>query len=94
VSIAQLGALAEPFALTAPRGVLSDARPCLVFDRGAPLPLFADDDVGVLKHCERVARSADLLWVAGRLLEHAGQLMLRPLALGLRDASGPRYERL
>jgi hypothetical protein len=95
-AIAELGALAEPFALTAPRSLTLDdrARPSLVFERGAALPLFADDDSGVLKHCERIARSATVVWVAGRLLEHAGQLMLRPLALGLSDASGPRYERL
>jgi hypothetical protein len=93
-AIAELGALAEPFALTAPRSLTFDARPSLVFERGAALPLFADDDSGVLKHCERIARSATVVWVAGRLLEHAGQLMLRPLALGLSDASGPRYERL
>jgi hypothetical protein len=93
-AIAQFGALAEPFALTAPRAVLHAARPSLEFERGAPLPLFADDDPGVLKHCERLARSAAVVWVAGRILEHSGQLMLRPLALGLRDAAGLRYERL
>lgn len=93
-SIAELGALAEPFALTAPRSWQFDARPTLVFERGAPLPLFAEDDSGVLKHCERVARSSTVLWVAGRLREYAGQLMLRPLALGISDPSGPRYERL
>lgn len=93
-SVAELGALAEPFALTAPRALTFDARPSLAFDRGAPLPLFAEDDSGVLKHCEHVARSATVVWVAGRLLEYTGQLMLRPLALGLSGASGPRYERL
>lgn len=93
-SVAKFGALAEPFALTAPRAVRREARPSLLFDRGAPLPLFADDDPGLLKHCERLTRSAALVWVAGRLLEHAGQLMLRPLALGLQDGSGLRYERL
>jgi hypothetical protein len=94
VSVAELGALAEPFALTAPRGLQSDARPSLLFERGAPLPLFADDDPGVLERCERVARSAQVGWIAGRLLEHAGQLMLRPLAVALQDSAGVRYERL
>jgi hypothetical protein len=93
-AIAELGALAEPFALTAPRSLQLDARPSLMFDRGAPLPLFADEDSGVLKHCERIARVSTARWVAGRLLEHSGQLMLRPLALGVMDAAGPRYERL
>jgi hypothetical protein len=93
-SVAEFGALAEPFALAAPRALQRETRPSLLFERGAPLPLFADDDPGLLKHCDRLARSATLVWVAGRLLEHAGQLMLRPLALGLRDSSGLRYERL
>jgi hypothetical protein len=94
VAVAELGALAEPFALTAPRSLKLDVRPSLVFDRGAPLPLFADEDSGVLKHCEHIARASTVLWVAGRLLEHTGQLVLRPLALGVMDAAGPRYERL
>ena len=93
-AIAELGALAEPFALTTPRSLTVAARPSLEFERGAPLPLFAEEDSGVLKHCERSARAAKVEWVAGRLLEYNGQLMLRPLALGLTDASGPRYERL
>ncbi|HET8933757.1 MAG TPA: hypothetical protein VFN67_09970 [Polyangiales bacterium] len=93
-AIAEFGALAEPFALTAPRGVQREARPSLLFERGAPLPIFTDDDPGLLKHCERLSRASTLVWVAGRLLEHAGQLMLRPLALGLQDGSGLRYERL
>lgn len=93
-SMSEFGAVAEPFALTAPRGVQRDTRPSLLFDRGAPLPIFTDDDPGLLKHCERLTRASTLVWVAGRLLEHAGQLMLRPLALGLRDGSGLRYERL
>lgn len=93
-AIAEHGALAEPFALTAPRSLTFDARPSLVFDRGVPLPLFSEDESGVLKHCEQLARSATVVWVAGRLLEYGGQLMLRPLALGLTNGSGPRYERL
>jgi hypothetical protein len=93
-AVTELGALAEPFALAAPRAFQSDVRPRLLFERGAPLPLFADDDPGVLKHCERALRSARLLWVAGRLLEHDGQLMLRPLSLALQDDSGMRYDRL
>jgi hypothetical protein len=65
-----------------------------VFERGAPLPLFADDEPGIRKQCERLLRSSAVSWVAGRLLEHAGELMLRPLALGLRESARWRYERL
>ena len=93
-AIAELGALAEPFALTTPRGLQLDAGPSLILERGAPLPLFAEEDSGVLKYCEQVARASTVTWVAGRLIERGGQLMLRPLSLGITDAAGPRYERL
>jgi hypothetical protein len=93
-AISELGALAEPFALVAPSGYQPDALPRLLFERGAPLPLFAEDEPGIQQQCERLLRSSAVSWVAGRLLEHDGQLMLRPLALGLQDAAGWRYERL
>lgn len=93
-AVAELGALAEPFALTAPRSLHSEGRPSLEFDRGAALPLCEDQEPGLLKYCEQLMRRVNVVWVAGRLLEQDGQMMLRPLAVGVQEASLLRCERL
>jgi hypothetical protein len=90
----KFGALSEPFALAAPRGVDHRAQPALVLDRGAALPLFAEDEPGLLRRFEALIEDASLAWVAGRLCDRDGRLMLKPLAAGLLAGDGVRHERL
>jgi hypothetical protein len=89
----QFGALSEPFVLTVPRGVERTAQLALLLDRGPALPVAADDEVGVLRHFEELIGGATLAWVAGRLFDRAGQLMLKPLAAGILDGDRVRHER-
>jgi hypothetical protein len=90
----QTGALAEPFALVSPRSIAQGAPSVLMLDRGAPLPLAADDEPGVLRRFESMSVKETPLWVAGRLFDRAGQLMLKPLAAGILSADRIRHERL
>jgi hypothetical protein len=85
--------LSEPFVLTVPRGVERGTL-ALLFDRGPVLPLSADDEPGVLRRFEELLDRAALAWVAGRLFDRAGQLMLKPLAAGLLEGDQVRHERL
>ncbi|HEX4355178.1 MAG TPA: hypothetical protein VHZ95_19735, partial [Polyangiales bacterium] len=89
----QFGALSEPFVLTVPRGV-ERGMIALLFDRGPTLPLSADDEPGVLRRFEELLDRAALAWVAGRLFDRAGQLMLKPLAAGVLEGDQIRHERL
>jgi hypothetical protein len=89
----QFGALSEPFVLTVPRGVERAAQLALLLDRGPALPVATDDEVGVLRHFEELIGGATLAWVAGRLFDRAGQLMLKPLAAGILDGERIRHER-
>jgi hypothetical protein len=89
----QFGALAEPFALTVPHSV-RHAPLALRLERGPLLPLTADEEPGVLRRFEAVLQSGTLAWVAGRLVDRAGQLMLKPLSLAVVVDDRIRHERL
>lgn len=93
-AVTMFGALAEPFVLVTPRALESGPTPCLALERGAGLPLMAEDEPLVLKRFEHICAAAPPLWVAGRLVQRAGQLMLRPLAAATREGSVLRHERL
>ena len=90
----QFGALSEPFALTAPRAIDHGAQLALVLDRGPVLPLATEDEPGALRRMEDLAEASTLAWVAGRLFDRAGQLLLKPLAAGFVDGDRIRHERL
>jgi hypothetical protein len=89
----QFGTLSEPFVLTVPRGVERASQLALLLDRGPALPVAADEDVGVMRRFEELIEGAALAWVAGRLFDRAGQLMLKPLAAGILDGDRIRHER-
>ncbi len=83
-SIERYPGLAEPFAIFAPARVVKEPAPALLDSEGTPLPLARADDAG---------RSAALLaylgdkspeWVAGRLVDAEGTLLMIPLSVGLR----------
>lgn len=75
--------LAEPFALVSPDSVVHDERPHLLDDAGAPLPLTGDDDPSILTSFAELTRVSEPAWVAGRLLDREGTLMMRPLSLAV-----------
>ena len=93
-AVLQFGALAEPFVLIVPRALEPGPVPCLALERGAALPLTADDEPLVLKRFEQICAKQPPLWVAGRLVQRAGQLMLRPLAAAILEGPNVRHERL
>lgn len=92
--LSQFGALAEPFVLISPKAFEPGSSPCLALERGAALPLTADEEPLVLKRFEHICAAQPPLWVAGRLVQRAGQLMLRPLAAAIVDGATLRHERL
>jgi hypothetical protein len=103
-SLAKHGALSEPFALVMPEAFEQTPIPALILDRGPPLPIGTDDESGVLARftelCQGApgssesARPIRVAWVAGRLFDRDGLLMLKPLAAGAVTATGLRHERL
>jgi hypothetical protein len=104
-ALQRYGALSEPFALVMPDSFELAPLPALLLDRGPPLPLGTDDDSGLLGRfvelCQGTATASDqpahperVAWVAGRLFDRNGLLMLKPLALGILTSAGLRHERL
>lgn len=103
-ALSQHGALCEPFAMVLPQAFEHEPQPALLLDRGPPLPIGADDDPGSLRRFDELcqtllfptdpARALRLAWVAGRLFDRDGLLLLKPLALGILTDAGLRHERL
>ncbi len=92
--VAQFAGLHEPFAIVAPAAISRDAAPALVDEHGRMIGLSAPDDGGVLRRIEELTEQAPAAFVAGRLLDSRGSLVLRPLALGILDGEQLRHERL
>ena len=90
----QFGALFEPFALLAPRALQRGPQLALQLERGAPVPLVADDEPGVLARFASVLGDATPAWVAGRLALRGDALSLRPLSAALVEGDHVRHERL
>ncbi|HET6332938.1 MAG TPA: hypothetical protein VFG30_06970 [Polyangiales bacterium] len=104
-SLSRQGALSEPFALVMPDSLELTPIPALILDRGPPLPIGVDDDSGALDRfialSEGTATASDhpqrplrIAWVAGRLFDRDGLLLLKPLAVGILTSTGLRHERL
>ncbi len=84
--LSAFGALSEPFVLLAPSALRRGEVLGLVDHREQVLPLCQDEDLGGVRRFEDLTAATLPTWVAGRLLDRDGRLMLRPLALGiLRD---------
>lgn len=104
-SLQRHGALSEPFALVMPDSLELTPIPALILAQGPPLPVGVDDDSGLLNRfvelCQGTATASDrparplrVVWVAGRLFDRNGLLLLKPLALGILTSTGLRHERL
>jgi hypothetical protein len=92
--LSAFGVLSEPFVLLAPTALRRDDVLGLVDERGQLLPLHQDEDLGWVRRFEDVAAVTLPAWVAGRLLDRDGRMMLRPLAAGILRDDTLIYERL
>lgn len=85
---------AEPFAVVAPRSFEQNGGPLLRDDEGLPLPLARADDPAAVEVLARHCPTSGPRWVAGRLCDAGGVLMLVPCSVGLPEGDGTRFVRL
>ena len=92
--VRQYPALAEPVAILRAEGRLREDSSgfSLEDDEGAAIALRAT--AGAADFLRRLDAPATARWVAGRLAESEGKVVLDPISLGLMDPSGPRVVRL
>ncbi|MDH5491922.1 MAG: hypothetical protein OEY14_08205 [Myxococcales bacterium] len=93
-SLVEFPALAEPFCVAAPASWERPGGLVPVDIEGDALPIATADEPGFTAALEALTASAEPRWVAGRLIDHAGGLMLRPFSLGLSGPDGPIFYRL
>lgn len=85
---------AEPFAIAAARRFGTEGGPVVYDDEGEPLPFARADDPAAVEVLESVVPPEGPRWVAGRLVDVAGVLMMVPCAVAIPDGDGSRYVRL
>lgn len=85
---------AEPFAIVAPRSFESRDGALCRDDDGQPLPFARADDPAAVEVLQRLCPPGGPRWVAGRLSDAAGVLMMIPCALALPDGDATRFVRL
>lgn len=79
-AISTFPGIAEPFAIVAQESLVLEPTMCLLDAKARPLRLTGGQQPEGLEQLKRLARAATPLWVAGRLVDAAGTLQLRPLA--------------
>ncbi len=85
---------AEPFAVIAPRSFDVRGAPVCRDDEGQPLPFARADDPAAVEVLGRVVPPGGPRWVAGRLSDAGGALMMIPCAVAVPDGDGARFVRL
>lgn len=85
---------AEPFAIIAPRRVDNDGGLVARDDDGHPLPFARADDPAAVEVLESVLPAEGPRWIAGRLTDVAGVLMMVPCSVAVPAAGGTRFVRL
>lgn len=85
--------LAEPFAIVAPQAV-GGASLSLLDDAGYALPLTGGQEPGVLAYLQELFEHEVPAFVAGRVVERQGALMLRPVSVGFADGAAMRHVRV
>lgn len=85
---------AEPFAVVAPRSFRTADGVVGHDDEGQPLPFARADDPAALELLGKVVPPAGPRWVAGRLTDVGGALMMVPCAVAIPEGDGARYIRL
>ncbi|HJL14146.1 MAG TPA: hypothetical protein RMH99_00750 [Sandaracinaceae bacterium LLY-WYZ-13_1] len=84
---------AEPFAVVAPQR-WSEEEIVGYDDDGEPLPLARADDPGAVDVLGQMVSAQGPVWLAGRLVDVEGALMMVPCALAVPDGGGSRLHRL
>lgn len=85
--------LAEPFAVVAPHAV-GGSTLTLFDEAGHALPLTGSQEPAVLAFLADLCAEETPAFVAGRLVEQRGVLLLRPVSLGFPDGTGIRHVRV
>lgn len=85
---------AEPFAVIAPRRFRTDGVVVGYDDEDLPIPFARADDPAAVEVLGRVVPPAGPRWVAGRLTDADGVLMMVPCAVAVPDGESTRYVRL
>jgi hypothetical protein len=83
-ALTDFAGLGEPFAMVAPAELEPDTTAMLRDARGHRLPLLCDDRLGIARCLRELSDGAELLWVAGRLLDRDGAVGLVPLSAAVR----------
>lgn len=83
----------EPFAIVVPRRWSDEGDPVAFDDEGAPLAFARADDAAAVEVLARHTRLSPI-WVAGRLVDADGALMMVPAVLALPEGGGARLLRL
>lgn len=86
--------LAEPFAVVAPARYARSPRLVPVDTEGRPLPLASAEDPAALRYVDAETQHADPAWIAGRLVDADGVLMLLPASLGFVEDGRLRHRRV
>jgi hypothetical protein len=75
--------LCEPFVIIAPARLVRDPLPIPIDESGHPLPLAAARDLYAVKVIDAMTAQQRPDWIAGRLVDAQGTLMIRPLSFGI-----------
>ncbi|MDD9965068.1 MAG: hypothetical protein OXR73_02500 [Myxococcales bacterium] len=74
--------LAEPFVVVAPDSYMKGQTASLIDDGGKALPLTPGREPAVIQYIDEQTTGRAPSWVAGRLVDVDGVIMLRPVSLG------------
>jgi hypothetical protein len=93
-SLGRFPGLSEPFAIVAPTTI--DQRGGLVLRdaQGAPLRVAVGGKRSFAAALERVIAGQRVQWIAGRLFDRDGVLMLLPLSVSLEGSGAPMFRRI
>jgi len=93
-ALARYPGLAEPFAIVAPKSCQTDDIPVLLDADGQPLPIAHADDPALDAALRKVADGRVPAWVAGRLTDADGVLLMNLCAAGFHDGRTAQFLRL
>jgi hypothetical protein len=93
-SILKYPGLSEPFAVIAPARLVHDPLPVPLDESGHPLPLAAARDPYAIRVLDALASNQRPEWIAGRLVDAQGTLMMRPLSMAVVIGGELRHFRL